>query len=84
MPLEQQKDIIHLINRKQNGVNLTVGPFGSVNRELFGVVSALKSSNFPINDIFLFAWFEPFILVLGEQDDLFFHNVPTQLLRVNI
>lgn len=30
---------MHLINRKQNGVTITVGPFGCVNRQLFKEVS---------------------------------------------
>lgn len=34
-----QMDIMHLINRKQNGVTITVGPFGNGNRELFKIVS---------------------------------------------
>lgn len=32
-------DIMHLINRKQNGVAITIGPFGSINRELFKIVN---------------------------------------------
>ena len=45
LPLDLQKVMISLIHRKQNNVKLTVGPFGSVNRDLFKIVSAqFKSS----------------------------------------
>lgn len=30
---------MHLINRKQNGVTITIGPFGNIDRELFKIVS---------------------------------------------
>lgn len=39
LPLNYQLDIMHLINRKQNGITITIGPFGSINRELFKIVS---------------------------------------------
>ena len=39
LPLDLQKAMISLIHRKQNNVKLTVGPFGSINRNLFKIVS---------------------------------------------
>lgn len=32
-------DVMHLINRKQNGVKLTVGPFETINRDRLKIVS---------------------------------------------
>lgn len=39
LPINYQMDIMHLINRKQNGTTITIGPFGTINRELFKIVS---------------------------------------------
>lgn len=38
LPLKYQLDIMHMINRKQNGVTINIGPFGSIDRELFKIV----------------------------------------------
>ncbi|XP_055298571.1 uncharacterized protein LOC129566554 [Sitodiplosis mosellana] len=38
-PKEMQKDLMHLINHRQNAAALTVGPFGNVNRNLVTVVT---------------------------------------------
>lgn len=38
LPNDLQKDLQQLIHRMQNGVVLTVGPFETVNRELFKIV----------------------------------------------
>lgn len=43
LPKDLQKDVMHLINRMQNGVKLTVGPLGSVNREFFKLVRVFLS-----------------------------------------
>lgn len=40
MPVDLQKDIMHLINRKQNGVCLSIGPFATINNECCYVVSS--------------------------------------------
>lgn len=32
-PVNLQKDMIHLMNRKQNGVRLSIGPFATLNNE---------------------------------------------------
>lgn len=40
LPTDLQKDFMHLINRMQNGVKLTVGPLDSINRKFFKIVSA--------------------------------------------
>lgn len=39
LPIKHQKDMMHMINRKQNGTKITVGPFGVINRELTTAVS---------------------------------------------
>lgn len=39
LPKDFQKDLMHLTNRMQNGVRLTVGPLDTINRELFKIVS---------------------------------------------
>lgn len=41
LPIEYQKDIYYLIQRKQNGPKITAGPFGDYNRELFKVVRSV-------------------------------------------
>lgn len=44
LPNELQKDVMHLINLKQNGVKITAGPLETVDRELFKIVSFFGSS----------------------------------------
>lgn len=39
LPIEQQRLLVHLINRKQNGVSLNVGPFSTINNEYCYLVS---------------------------------------------
>lgn len=39
LPKWCQLVMIHLINRKQRGVKITVGPFANINRELTTIVS---------------------------------------------
>lgn len=39
LPLKYQNNIRLMIHRKQNGVTLTRGPFGNINREVFKNVS---------------------------------------------
>lgn len=39
LPLDLQKDIMHLINRKQNVNGIKLGPFGTcINRDVFKIV----------------------------------------------
>lgn len=51
MPIEFQRDIMHLINRKQNGVTLTIGPFANIDREIFKIVSELFVFYYYFNSI---------------------------------
>lgn len=39
LTIEQQKDVMHLLNRKQNGVCLAIGPFSTLNHECCNAVS---------------------------------------------
>lgn len=39
LPIKYQKDLMHLINRKQNGVSISVGPLAKINLEYCYVVS---------------------------------------------
>lgn len=42
LPLDIQKDIMHLINQKQNVSGIKLGPFGmGINRDIFKVVCYL-------------------------------------------
>lgn len=43
LPVEQQKDLKHLMNRTQNGPTLSIGPFSTINRECFYAVSSFYS-----------------------------------------
>lgn len=39
LSIEQQKIVMHLINRKQNGTALTMGPFAQLNMGTVSIVS---------------------------------------------
>lgn len=43
LPMDLQKDVAHLINRQQNGVKLSVGPFSTLNMEFCYIVSSYNS-----------------------------------------
>lgn len=38
LPTNDQKDIMHMINRMQNGVDVTIGPFQKLNFETLKIV----------------------------------------------
>lgn len=44
LPIEYQKDVMHLINRKQNGVSISVGPLAKLNLKFCYVVSSAQFS----------------------------------------
>lgn len=78
MPIKIQNDIVKLIHRKQNCVKLTVGPFGTVNRDLFKVVRVKchrKNTK----------WYQliSFSVFLGHQQGLQLRYVPIQFQCVN-
>lgn len=50
MSTEEQKDFGHLLFRMQNGLCLTIGPFGELNYEMATDVSIVR--------LFIFHWFE--------------------------
>lgn len=54
---KQQKDVMHLINRKQNGVGLSIGPFATLNNECCYVVSLFDDRICELNMTFNVAFF---------------------------
>lgn len=49
LPIEQQKHVMHLINRKQNGVCLSIGPFSTLNNECCYVVSSFDGGIYKLS-----------------------------------
>lgn len=46
LPIKMQKDLMHLINRRQNRTTLAIGPFAELNIETFFIVGNIKPSIF--------------------------------------
>lgn len=49
LSVEQQKDLMHLINRQQNGVRLGIGPFSILNLECCYTVSSSYDRIYELN-----------------------------------
>lgn len=46
LPVDLQRDVMHLINQKQNVSGISLGPFGyGINREVFKIVSLFLKPN---------------------------------------
>lgn len=72
-------DIMHLINRKQNGVTITVGPFGSIDRELFKIVNCQT-----LNDRHISIYFMRLYFIFSDyKQSLFFCYVFAQFYCIN-
>lgn len=71
LPRDVQKDIAHLINRMQNGVKLTAGLFGCVNREFFKLVCVVSDFN---ESFCVSKWFNR-VSITDYQQNLQVHHV---------
>lgn len=72
MPSEYQKDVIHVINRKQNGTTFTVGPLKIINR-------VFSSQYRP----FISEHLKPLLIASDSEQNLLSSHVFKEFLRTN-
>lgn len=77
LPIKHQKDIWLLINRKQHGNTITVGPLGNINRELFKDVMIHQFMRILVLGKYATIYTRLFFLS-DLAKDLFLHHVSPQ------
>lgn len=83
LPTSDQKNVMHMILRMQNGIKLTIGPFQELNYKALKIVRKCFNFNcFFFGSFFIFHLNDLFLMISAQPTNLYFFDVFTTIRRI--